>query len=393
MFKFGHSVFYPSMKYLFIFFFLPTLLFGQSLRQSDFFTPEQAVEEHQRLAGLYHSKEDWQKRAKSIRESILTGAGIKNLQFGLPVKATIHSKKVLDGYSVENVFFESIPGVYVSGNLYKPLGAAGPFPAILCPHGHGRDQNNRFMEYTQQRCATLARMGAVVFAYDMLGYGDFLQAEHKIENVFKIQLLNSIRIVDFLSQLPEVDPERIAVTGESGGGTQTFMLSAIDDRIAVSVPTVMVSGYFFGGCQCESGMPVHTSCSPATTNVEVAACMAPKPLMLISDGGDWTRFVPEMETPHIRRIYSFFEAEDHFENVHFPEEKHDYGPSKRQAAYSFLGHHLHLDSNKLQDNDLFDESLNTILPAEDLRVFTEDYPRPANAVMGNEEMIKHIANY
>jgi hypothetical protein len=267
-------------------------------------------------------------------------------------------------------------------------------PAILCPHGHGRDQNNRFMEYTQQRCATLARMGAVVFAFDMLGYGDFQQADHKIENVFKIQLLNSIRSIDFLSQLQGgVDRNRIAVTGESGGGTQTFMLSAVDDRIAVSVPTVMVSGYFFGGCQCESGMPVHTSCSPATTNVEVAACMAPKPLMLISDGGDWTRFVPEMEAPYIRRIYSFFEAEDQFENAHFPAENHDYGPSKRQAAYVFLAKHLDLNIAPLLNNGKVDESQNKILEETDLSVYTEDYPRPSNAVMGNEALINLISKY
>ncbi|WP_304235811.1 S9 family peptidase [Jiulongibacter sediminis] len=381
------------MKYLLFILFLPVLVFGQSLRQSDFFTSEQAIEEHKDLAQLYNSKEDWQNRAAAIRQSILHGAGIKQIQFGLPVNATIHSKKVMDGYSVENVFFESIPGVYVSGNLYEPLNLTEKAPAVLCPHGHGRDQNNRFMEYTQQRCATLARMGAVVFAYDMLGYGDFKQADHKIENVFKIQLLNSVRIVDFLSHMEEVDSERIAITGESGGGTQTFMLSAIDDRIAVSVPTVMVSGYFFGGCQCESGMPVHTSFAPATTNVEVAACMAPKPLMLISDGGDWTRFVPEMEAPHIRRIYSFFEAGDQFENAHFPEEKHDYGPSKRQAAYHFLARHLELDIDNVLVNGEVDETRNTILTPEFLSVYTEQYPRPAAAVMGNEALIELINNF
>lgn len=239
--------------------FLPLLIKAQELRQRDFFTPEEAVSEHQKLANLYRSKNDWEQRAAEIRKSILEGAGISNLEFDVTIKPTIHSKKVLNGYTVENVFFETIPGIYVSGNLYKPLKMEGKVPGILCPHGHGGDLNNRLMEYTQQRCATLARMGAVVFAYDMLGYGDFKQADHRIENVFKLQLINSVRAVDFLSQLPEVDDTRLAVTGESGGGTQTFMLSAIDDRIAVSVPTVMVSGYFFGGCQCESGMPVHTS--------------------------------------------------------------------------------------------------------------------------------------
>ncbi|MGR3811977.1 alpha/beta hydrolase family protein [Jiulongibacter sp. NS-SX5] len=381
------------MKYLLLLLVLPTFLYGQNLRQRDFFTPEEAEQEHNQLAKLFSSKGEWESRSFEIRQGILKGAGISNLEFGQPVKPTVHGKKILNGYTVENVFFESIPGVYVSGNLYKPIGLTEKAPAVLCPHGHGREKNNRFMEYTQQRCATLARMGAVVFAYDMLGYGDFKQAEHKIENVFKIQLLNSIRVVDYLSQLDEVDDNRIAVTGESGGGTQTFMLAAVDDRIAVSVPTVMVSGYFFGGCQCESGMPVHTSCSPATTNVEIAACMAPKPMLIISDGGDWTRFVPEMEAPFIRNIYTYFGAESNFENAHFPDEKHDYGASKRQAAYRFLAKHLDFKFEEFLEDGKVSEQQNTVLTEKDLGVFTSRYPRPKNAVMGDENMVSHIDKY
>ncbi len=379
------------MKTLILSLLISASCLAQPLRQSDFFTPEEAIAEHEKLAELYHSREEWQKRAAEIREGILLGAGIKKLEFGKEISATIHSKRIFDGYSVENVFFETIPGLYVSGNLYRPLAPSGKVPAVLCPHGHGGQLNNRMMEYTQQRCATLARMGAVVFAYDMLGYGDFKQAEHKMENVFKLQLINSIRGIDFLLQIPEVDPSRIAVTGESGGGTQTFMLGAIDDRVAVAVPAVMVSGYFFGGCLCESGMPVHTSCSPATTNVEIAACFAPKPLLLISDGGDWTRFNPEMEAPHIKRIYSFFGAASNTENVHLPDEKHDYGYSKRQAAYRFLARHLKLEL--ALNNGQVDESPNTILSEKQLSVFDEQYPRPANALTGNEAVSSAIASY
>jgi hypothetical protein len=153
----------------------------------------------------------------------------------------------------------------------------------------------------------------------------------------------------------------------------------------------MVSGYFFGGCQCESGMPVHTSCSPATTNVEIAACFAPKPLLLISDGGDWTRFNPEMEAPHIRRIYSFFGAEQNFDNVHLPDEQHDYGPSKRQAAYLFLAKYLNLSLPLL--NGIVDEGPNSILSEKELSVFNQYYPRPVNAVLGNEKLEELIEKY
>lgn len=352
-----------------------------NLRQGAFYTPDSANKVLQALALKYNDKTSWEKRAKLIRKGILDGAEIKDLKFKTPVKATIHSKKELDGYTVENVFFESLDGVYVTGNLYRPIGIEGKTAGILCPHGHGN--NPRLAAYTQQRCATLARMGAVVFAYDMIGMGDATQCDHKIDKAFKVQLLNSVRALDFLTSLPEVDKERIGMTGESGGGTQTFMLAGLDTRIKVSVPVVMVSAYFFGGCVCESGMPVHVRPTHETSNVEIAALFAPKPMLLISDGDDWTRFNPKVEYPHIQRIYSFYGAANKVESFHLPNEKHDYGISKRMAMYPFLAKYLKLDLNRVMKNGQIDESLNKVLTAEDLKVFNEQFPRPSNAIVGN----------
>ncbi|MCP9754059.1 acetylxylan esterase [Lacihabitans sp. CCS-44] len=349
------------------------------LRQGAFFTPEQSKVEIEHLASLYSSKSDWQKRAKAIRKGIKEGAEVTSIKPNQKIKATIHSKKSLDGYTVENVFFESLPGIYVSGNLYKPTKFSGKIPAVLAPHGHGKDP--RFGEATQKRCATMARMGAVVFTYDMIGYTDMQQCDHKIAPALKLQIINSIRALDFLSQLPEVDKNKIAVSGESGGGTQTFVLAALDNRVAVSVPVVMVSNYFFGGCTCESGMPIHVRPDHATTNVEIAACFAPKPMLLVSDGDDWTKFTPDLEFPHIQRIYSFFDAKDKVKNVHLPLEKHDYGPSKRKAAYDFLAKNLGLDIS------MADELKSQVLAREELTVFKNEYPLPANALKGNDAII------
>ncbi|MCP9770226.1 acetylxylan esterase [Lacihabitans sp. LS3-19] len=359
-------------------FFYQNNLIAQ-LRQGAFFTPEQGKVESQKQQELYSSKKEWQKRAKAIKKGIIEGAEISSIKPNQKIEATIHSKKTNDGYTVENVFFESLPGLFVSGNLYKPLNISGKIPAVLAPHGHGKDP--RFGEATQTRCAIMARMGAVVFAYDMIGYGDMQQCDHKIETALKLQIINSIRSMDFLSQLSEVDKNKIAVSGESGGGTQTFILAALDPRVAVSVPVVMVSNYFYGGCTCESGMPIHVRTDHATSNVEIAACFAPKPLLLVSDGDDWTKFTPEVEYPHIQRIYSFFDAFDMVENVHLPNEKHDYGPSKRAAAYAFLGKYLNLDTNQI------DESKITLLSKEDLSVFTSENPLPSNALKGNEAIL------
>lgn len=360
-------------------------LFGQqdpkkpNLRKGAFFTIEQAQDEHARYAATFQTAQEWTNRAELIKKGILEGAEITTIRPNQPIKATIHSKKKFDGYSVENIFFESLDGIYVTGNLYRPTNFSGKIPAILAPHGHG--QAPRFGEATQRRCATMARMGAVVFAYDMVGMGDMTQCDHKIELAFKLQLINSIRVADFLTQLPEIDTNRIGISGESGGGTQTFMLSAIDSRIQVSVPVVMVSGYFFGGCVCESGMPVHVRESHTTSNVEIAACFAPKPLLLISDGDDWTKFTPEFEFPYIRRVYELLGAKNAVENVHLPNEKHDYGPSKRKAAYEFLAKHLQLNLNQA------DESKTEVLPKEMLTVYSAEFPMPINALKGNEAII------
>lgn len=365
---------------LLIFLCITKVSFAQTnLRQGAFFTPEQSKAEMEHLASLYNSKSDWQKRAKAIKKGIREGAEVTSLKPNKKINATIHSKKMMDGYTVENVFFESLPGVYVSGNMYKPTQFSGKIAAVLAPHGHGKDP--RFGEATQKRCATMARMGAVVFTYDMIGYADMQQCDHKIAPAFKLQIINSTRALDFLSQLPEVDKNKIAVSGESGGGTQTFVLAALDNRVAVSVPVVMVSNYFFGGCTCESGMPIHVRPDHATTNVEIAACFAPKPMLLVSDGDDWTKFTPDLEFPHIQRIYSFFDAKDKVENVHLPLEKHDYGPSKRKAAYAFLAKNLGLNIN------MADETKNKVLSQEDLKVFNADNPLPANALKGNDAII------
>lgn len=355
-----------------------------SLRQGAFFTPEKGKTELSEASQLYNKKKEWKNRAEIIKNGIIQGGEISTILSSQPINVTIHSKKSLDGYTVENVFFESYPGIYITGNLYKPSILKKKNPAVLAPHGHGNDP--RFGEATQKRCATMARMGAIVFAWDMIGYGDMKQCDHKISQAFKLQTINSIRALDFIYQMPEVDKNKIAISGESGGGTQTFMLTTLDDRIKLSIPVVMVSSHFFGGCVCESGMPVHVSQHHATSNVEIAACAAPKPMLLISDGDDWTKYTPEVEFPHIQRIYSFYGKEKNVENAHFANEKHDYGPSKRKAAYEFLAKHFGLNISKA------DEKSVSILDKNQLSVFNSEFPLPENAKTGNEEVLKALTN-
>ncbi len=355
------------------------------LCQGNYQNEEQAKEQLAKFAQSYSNLEQWKARAARIREGILRGAELWPLPAKCDLKPIIHSKREYDGYTVENAAFESLPGVFVTGNLYRPRNAKGPFAAVLCPHGHFSKPGDygRFRPDMQKRCATFARMGAVVFAYDMVGYGDWKNAgwDHKTPKALKLQLWNSIRAIDFLTSFKDVDPRRIAVTGASGGGTQSFLVTAVDDRIAVSIPVVMVSSHFFGGCNCESGMPIHKSDMHETNNTDIAALAASRPQLLISDGQDWTKNTPEVEYPYIRNVYRLFGAQDNVEYLHLADEGHNYGLSKRLGAYKFLAKHLGMSLDKVSKPDgSIDESFVTIEKQDDLYVFNDAHPRPAYAV-------------
>ncbi|GHC02774.1 hypothetical protein GCM10007047_19310 [Cerasicoccus arenae] len=244
----------------------------------------------------------------------------------------------------------------------------------------------------QLRCASMARLGTIVFAYDMLGHGDSTQVTHSIPIAALLQTWNSKCVLDYLLSRSDVDPTRIGITGASGGGTQTFLLTAIDERITASAPVVQVSAHFFGGCGCESGMPIHKSDHHQTSNVEFAALAAPRPQLIVSDGADWTRNTPNIEFPYIQKVYALYDAEPNIENAHFPTEAHDYGYSKRCAVYNFFAHHFKLNWKSIPytPDGGYDESFVTILPPEELRVFNDEYPRPENALIGDDAVMEAL---
>jgi len=326
----------------------------------------------------------WQLRADSIRSRILSGARLERLPPRPASRPVIHSRQVFDGYSVENVYFESIEGYYVTGNLYRPLKRQASYAGVLAPHGHDGEAEGHYREQVQKRCGTLARMGAVVFAWDMVGYGDSRQCAHRIPEAFRLQCVNSMRALDFLLSLPGVDSTRIAVPGESGGGTQSFLLAALDPRVKVSVPVVMVSAHFFGGCVCESGLPIHRAAGYQTVNAEIAALTAPRPMMVVSCGADWTRNTPQVEYPFLKSVYELYGAAERVENVHLAGEQHDYGPGKRAAMYPFLAKHLGLDLKAVSDKEgRVDETAVKVLPPVQLASFDAAHPMPANAARGD----------
>jgi len=349
----------------------------------------------EKLLASYPTQSEWDMRKTELRKCFFEQLGLSPFPKKTALNPIYTPKRQFDGYTVENVGLEVIPGVYVCGSLYRPAKGKGQFPAILCPHGHfsspDLNQNGRYRPDQQYRCATLARMGAVVFSYEMFAYGESLLQvkveDHKTTLALTMQTLNSIRIIDFLTSLSYVDTSRIGVTGESGGGTQTFLLTALDDRVTVSVPVVMVSSWFFGGCTCESGLPIHFCSDLGTNNAGIAGMSSPRLMLVISDGGDWTQHVPVLEYPYLQKVYGLYGKQANVENVHLATEGHDYGVSKRLAMYDFMAKHLGLNINAVKDKaGKVDESKVTIEKYESLLVFGKEGKLPVTAVKGADEI-------
>lgn len=364
------------------------------------------------------SREAWTERAGALRRQTLVAMGLHPLPEKTPLKAVVHGRVDCGDYTVDRVFFESMPGFFVTGSLYRPAKMEGKAPAVLCPHGHWTDGRflktpegdiateirtggevlpNNASSPLQSRCATLARMGCVVFFYDMIGYADSVQLSYELAHKFKeqrpdmagaaqwgffspqaeghlqsimgLQTWNSIRALDFVESLPEVDAARIGVTGASGGGTQTFILGAIDPRPAAIFPCVMVSTAMQGGCTCENA----TLLRVATGNVEFAALFAPKPLGMTS-ANDWTKEMATKGFPELQRHYAMMGTPENVFLHNRTEFGHNYNLPSRMAMYQWFAKHL-----KTPQPAPAEEKAIRILQKDEATVWTAEHPAPAAA--------------
>jgi dienelactone hydrolase len=340
---------------------------------------------------------EWAERRQAVREQVLLANGLLPLPEKTPLAPVVHGGIDRGDYTVEKVSFASMPGHYVTGNLYRPKGK-GPFAGVLCPHGHWRD--GRFYDAgeaaakaqiakgaeadlsgarypLQARCATLARLGCIVFHYDMVGYADSTaivhregfkdaEAELRLQSVMGLQTWNSIRALDFLLSIKEVDRDRVGVTGASGGGTQTFVLCGVDDRPAAAFPAVMVSTAMQGGCVCENASYLRVG----TGNIELAGLFAPKPLAM-SGANDWTKEIETKGLPELKALYKTLGAEANVKARCWPEFEHNYNQPARELMYAWFNEHL-----KLGHTGAIQEKPFEPIAPKDLSVYDAEHPRP-----------------
>jgi hypothetical protein len=361
------------------------------------------------------TREEWERRSEAVRRGILVALGLWPMPAKKPLSPVIHGRRDCGDYTFEKVIFESFLGFTVTGSLYRPTNQAGLAPGVLCPHGHwpsGRfhdagvekaaeaiTQGAEQIEAgarspLQARCVQLARMGCVVFHYDMAGYADSTQipfevahtfakqrpgmnaptdwgffspaAESHLQSIMGLQTFNSIRALDFLTSLPGVDAQRIAVTGASGGGTQTFILGAIDPRVSVAIPAVMVSTAMQGGCVCENASLLRIGCG----NVDFAALFAPKPLCLIA-ANDWTREMAEKGFPQLQALYALLGAGAQVVLHPLLQFGHNYNAVSRACMYAWVNSQF-----KLGLPEPIEEGDYPRLSAGELTVWDDAHPRP-----------------
>lgn len=361
------------------------------------------------------SLEQWEARKAQVKRRILVAEGLWPMPTKTPLNAVIHGRIECDGYTVEKVYFESAPGLFVTGNLYRPKHPKGKVPAVLVAHGHWKNARlaQREPDYVrlqiasgaerfesggrnihQSLCVQLARMGCVVWQWDMLGDSDAVQwsrklihdfakqrpamnttenwglysaqAESHLQSIMGLQTLNAVRGLDFVLTLPEVDPDRLAMTGGSGGGTQTMLLAAIDERIDLAFPCAMVSTAMQGGCTCENTSLLRIG----TGNVEFAALFAPKPQGMNS-ADDWTHELATKGFPELQKLYELHGKKDNVLLVRGEHFKHNYNAVTRSAFYTFLNQHFKLGfESPVIERDI------EILPREQLTVWDEKHPEP-----------------
>ncbi len=281
------------------------------------------------------TRAEWLSRRPETRRRLWECLGLEPAPVRLPLQPHTSGGLERAAYRVDRVFWQSWPGVFASGWLYRPASLTAPAPAVLCPHGHW--EGGAVHPVVQARCIAFALKGYVALAVDS---AHVYRYEVGV-NPVGIMTWNNIRALDYLQSRPEVDGARIGCVGASGGGQQTMYLMALDDRVRVAAPVALVS--YFRRILMANGH--HCPCNHVPgllrwmDEPEICALFAPRPLLFLSLSGDWTARFGEQELGEIRNIYWLYGQLDRLAHVRF-EGPHDFNRPMREQVYAWFNRWL-----------------------------------------------------
>jgi len=315
------------------------------------------------------SQEDWQSKRERYRRELLEMLGLDPMPERTDLKATVTGRVESEKFTVEKLHFQSRPGLYVTGNLYVPKGLDGPAPAVLYVCGHARVKEGDVsfgnkVAYQRHGC-WFAANGYVCLTIDSLQLGEIESIHHgtyrygmwwwnnRGYSPAGVEAWNCVRAIDYLQSRPEVDPERIGVTGRSGGGAYSWWISAIDERIKAAVPVAgitdlenhVVDGCVEGHCDCMFIVNTYRWDYPL-----VAALVSPRPLLIGNSDNDgifpldgvWRTY------QKARRIYKLCGAEDQIA-LKVTQGPHKDTPELRIPAFAWFNQHLTGEERPVED--------------------------------------------
>ena len=344
---------------------------------------------------------DWQKARSEYRKEYLYMLGLWPPQAETPLSATVTGTFSGEGFVVDLLHYQSRPRLYVTANLYRPAGAkeGERLPAVLYVCGHSSQGRNGNKTAYQSHGIWFARHGYVCLTLDTLQLGEIAGIHHGTyrENRWwwhlrgytpaGVECLNGMRGIDYLVSRPDVDPERIAVTGISGGGAATFWIAAADERVKAAVPVsgmadlpAYVPNRVING-HCDCMFMYNTFQWPWT---RIASLVAPRPLLFTNSDKDaiFPMDANERIINSLKRVYSLYGASDMADAV-VSIGGHAYREDIRRAAYRFLNTHLKNDPRPVTDSEVdlvtgSGDKKQFPIPPERLRVFPADTDIPGD---------------
>jgi dienelactone hydrolase len=360
---------------------------------------QQTEKIHETFQQDYASLEHWKSVRDKYRQEYFYMLGLWPQPEKSPLKATVTGTLTGDGYVVDMLHYQSMPRLYVTGNLYRPMQVeqGQRLPAVLYVCGHSNCGRNGNKTAYQSHGIWFARHGYICLVLDSLQLGEIAGIHHGTYREGRwwwhsrgytpagVECLNGIRGIDYLIGRTDVDPQRIAVTGISGGGAATYWIAAADERVKVAVPvsgmadlmSYVPNRVINGHCDC---MFLYNTFQWPWTRI--AALIAPRPLLFTNSDHDdiFPMDANQRVINNLERIYSLYGAGDFVDSL-VSIGGHAYRQDIRQAAYRFINMHLKNDARVVSDSEVdlvtgpSDKPSYPISP-EKLRVFPKDSDIP-----------------